>query len=162
MMLSLADAAARLGVAPATLRVQIGRGVLHAVLIGHSYIVEDAEVERYRRDHLGKYGYASPDHPRHAPQATTTPPPAIVDAGHVDAVHAVPQVAEPKAEARADLMAAMDALAEAKRQEVAGRITYDELRAAGVRVLELRNAALVAAGKAPQAISSRRISDIIR
>ncbi len=56
MMLSLAQAAERLGLAPVTLRAQAKKGTLRATLIGHSYVVRLSEVERYAREHKGKVG----------------------------------------------------------------------------------------------------------
>lgn len=55
-MLSLAQAATRLGLSPVTLRAQAKKGALRAVLIGHSYVVAVSEVERYAREHKGKAG----------------------------------------------------------------------------------------------------------
>lgn len=52
--LSLSQAAKSLGRSPATLRRQVHRGELDATKIGYSYIVSSEEVERYRREHLGK------------------------------------------------------------------------------------------------------------
>ena len=49
-MLTLIQAAERLGVAPATLRAQIHRARLNAVKQGRDWFVEEGEVERYRRE----------------------------------------------------------------------------------------------------------------
>jgi excisionase family DNA binding protein len=49
-VLTLTQAAKLLGVAPATLRAQIHRARLKAVKLGRDWFVEEAEVERYRRD----------------------------------------------------------------------------------------------------------------
>lgn len=49
-LLTLVEAAERLGVAPATLRAQIHRGKLQGRKLGRDWLVEDAEVERYRKD----------------------------------------------------------------------------------------------------------------
>jgi excisionase family DNA binding protein len=46
------QAAARLGVAASTLRVQIRKGKLRAVKRGRDHWITDAEVERYRRESL--------------------------------------------------------------------------------------------------------------
>ncbi len=54
--LTLAQAARVLGLSPATLRVQVNNGKLHATLVGKGYTVRLGEVERYRRDSLGRYG----------------------------------------------------------------------------------------------------------
>ena len=53
-MLTLAEAAARLGLSPSTLRVQVGRGKLHARLVGKTWTVSEREVERYRVESLGR------------------------------------------------------------------------------------------------------------
>jgi excisionase family DNA binding protein len=49
MLLTLVEAAKRLGVAPATLRAQVHRDKLRAAKVGRDWLVEEAEVERYRR-----------------------------------------------------------------------------------------------------------------
>ncbi len=49
------QAAARLGVAASTLRVQIAKGKLRAVKRGRDHWITDAEVERYRQESLGKH-----------------------------------------------------------------------------------------------------------
>ena len=46
--LTLVQAAERLGVAPATLRAQIHRGKLNAQKLGRDWLVDSAEVERYK------------------------------------------------------------------------------------------------------------------
>lgn len=63
-MLTLAQAAERLGLSPGTLRLQAKKGVLRAVLMGHTYVVRLSEVERYAREHKGKVG---PKPGRHNP-----------------------------------------------------------------------------------------------
>jgi len=51
----LKEAAAVLGnVSPETLRIQIAKGKLRAEKRGRDWWVRPAEVERYRREHLGK------------------------------------------------------------------------------------------------------------
>jgi excisionase family DNA binding protein len=55
-MLSLAQAAERLGLSAVTLRAQAKKGVLRAVLVGHTYVVRLSEVERYAREHKGRVG----------------------------------------------------------------------------------------------------------
>ncbi len=55
-VLTLKQAATRLGLSPRTLRVQVYNGRLKATLIGTTYAVAASEVERYRREHLGKPG----------------------------------------------------------------------------------------------------------
>lgn len=53
---SLPEAATELGVNPATLRQQVHNGALAARKIGRNWIVDRAEVERYRRENLGNVG----------------------------------------------------------------------------------------------------------
>src|SRR4051794_2087239 len=63
-VLTLVEAGERIGLSPNTLRNQIKRGVLPAVLIGKTYLVRPKDLEAYERKHKGKPGAASPDHPR--------------------------------------------------------------------------------------------------
>jgi excisionase family DNA binding protein len=57
IVLSLHQAAERLGVSHRTLRAQAHKGVLRATRISERfYVVTEQEVERYRREHLGKPG----------------------------------------------------------------------------------------------------------
>lgn len=56
-VLSLHQAAERLNISHRTLRAQAKKGVLQATLISNRfYVVTATEVERYRREHLGKPG----------------------------------------------------------------------------------------------------------
>ena len=55
-MLTLAEAAARLGLAQSTLRNQVKAGRLKARLVGKTWTVSEREVERYRAASLGKQG----------------------------------------------------------------------------------------------------------
>lgn len=55
-MLTLTEAAARLGVAASTLRHQVHNGRLRARLVGKTWTVSEREVERYRAESLGKVG----------------------------------------------------------------------------------------------------------
>ena len=66
-MLTLSEAAAQLGVSPATLRHQVQGGRLAARLFGKTYVVTDDELERYRATSLGRPG--RPSH-RAAPRPT--------------------------------------------------------------------------------------------
>lgn len=50
MALTLTEAAARLGLAASTLRVQIGKGKLRGKLVGKTWTVTEGELERYRRE----------------------------------------------------------------------------------------------------------------
>ncbi len=51
-MLTLAEAAARLGIQPDVLRRQIHRGKLKGRKVGRDWTVSEREVERYRRENL--------------------------------------------------------------------------------------------------------------
>jgi excisionase family DNA binding protein len=62
MLLTLTEAADRLGLAASTLRHQVQAGRLRARMIGKTYVVTAREVERYRHEHLGK-----PGRPTHRP-----------------------------------------------------------------------------------------------
>ena len=55
-MLTLTQAAARLGLSPSTLRNQIHGGRLTARKVGRDWTVSEREVERYRASSLGKVG----------------------------------------------------------------------------------------------------------
>jgi hypothetical protein len=65
--MTIPEAAAILGVNPATLRQQLALGRFHAVRHGRDWWVEPEEVERYRREHLGQTG-------RHLTVARRPPP----------------------------------------------------------------------------------------
>ena len=54
--LTLAQAAVELGVSSSTLRHQAQAGRLRATLIGKTYVVTAAEIDRYRRESLGQPG----------------------------------------------------------------------------------------------------------
>lgn len=58
-MLTLVEAADALGVTASTLRHQVQAGRLRARLLGKTYVVTPREVERYRREQLGKPGRPS-------------------------------------------------------------------------------------------------------
>ena len=58
-LVTLAEAGTRLGVSASTLRHQIANGRLRARLVGKTYVVTPGELERYRREHLGKPGRPS-------------------------------------------------------------------------------------------------------
>jgi hypothetical protein len=55
-LLSLAEAAKELEIEPVTLRAAIGRRRLAARRFGKTYVTTRSEVERYRRQNLGKVG----------------------------------------------------------------------------------------------------------
>lgn len=54
--LSLAQAAAELGLSKSTLQTQVNRGRIAAQLVGRQYVIERAELERYRLESLGQPG----------------------------------------------------------------------------------------------------------
>lgn len=58
-MLTLAEAAEQLGIAPSTLRHQARTGRLKARLMGKTYVVTEREVSRYRATSLGRPGRPS-------------------------------------------------------------------------------------------------------
>jgi len=70
--MTLNEMAVALGLKNAeSLRKAVRRGIIKTERIGkRTLIVTIEEVERYRRDHLGKRGFLSPDHPFHG----TRPP----------------------------------------------------------------------------------------
>jgi excisionase family DNA binding protein len=53
---TVTEAAERLGVSPRTLQEQIKRGRLKATRHGPIWWITDSEVERYRRESVGKPG----------------------------------------------------------------------------------------------------------
>lgn len=63
-VLTLQEAARRLEMNSTTLTRQAQRGVLLAVRFGREWAVTADEVERYRREHKGKRGQASPRYRR--------------------------------------------------------------------------------------------------
>lgn len=69
-VLTLRQAAGRLGMSADTLRLQVRNGKLDATLAGKTYLVTASEMERYRRAHRGRYGFASPDHPGQTPDVS--------------------------------------------------------------------------------------------
>jgi hypothetical protein len=85
-IITLAEAAAELGIASVTLRAAVGRGRLRARLIGKTWVTTRDEVERYRRESLGQPGRpprASATHP--VPKGRATHPvPRITGVTHVD------------------------------------------------------------------------------
>lgn len=58
-MLTLTEAAGQLGLAASTLRHQVQAGRLRARLVGKTYVITPRELDRYRREHLGKAGRPS-------------------------------------------------------------------------------------------------------
>lgn len=54
--MTLTEAGALLGLAPATLRRQLNNGVIKGTMVGKTWTVSKAEVEKYRLNHLGRKG----------------------------------------------------------------------------------------------------------
>ncbi len=54
--MTLTEAGAVLGLAPATLRRQLNNGVIRGKKVGKTWTVTPREVERYRVEHQGKKG----------------------------------------------------------------------------------------------------------
>ncbi len=77
-LLSLAEAASRLGLSVSTLQHQARDGRIRATLIGKTYVIEASEVDRYRATSLGRPGRhaSTPSTPDAAPTspATSAPP----------------------------------------------------------------------------------------
>lgn len=55
-LLTLAEAAEKLGIAPVTLRAGIARGTLRARKFGQTWVTTEEEVDRYARHSLGQVG----------------------------------------------------------------------------------------------------------
>jgi excisionase family DNA binding protein len=55
-MLTLGQAAARLGLSPSTLRSQIHNGHLRGRLVGKTWTISERELDRYAASSLGKPG----------------------------------------------------------------------------------------------------------
>jgi len=53
-LMTLAQASGALGITTSTLRVQVWRKKLKATKFGTTWVVTSAEVERYRKENLGK------------------------------------------------------------------------------------------------------------
>jgi len=58
-VLTLSEAADRLGLAASTLRHQVQAGRLGATLVGKTYVITEGELARYRATSLGKPGRPS-------------------------------------------------------------------------------------------------------
>ena len=71
--MTLAQAAAELGVDPATLRLAVRNGKLAAEkLSSRTTVVAHEELERYRRENHGKQGWAKRKDPDYTPSLMTT------------------------------------------------------------------------------------------
>jgi excisionase family DNA binding protein len=55
-VLTLKQAAERIGVSVSTLRMQAERGTLDAILMGRTWVVTLPEIERYERENKGRPG----------------------------------------------------------------------------------------------------------
>ncbi len=64
-VLTLRQASERTGISHSTLQKQAKNGVLKAQMIGKTWVVTNDELERYRKLHQGRQGFASPSHPYH-------------------------------------------------------------------------------------------------
>jgi excisionase family DNA binding protein len=62
-VLSITEAAARIGVAPVTLRLQIQHGALKAEKVGGRYLVTATDLAAYDERRKEPRGFARPDHP---------------------------------------------------------------------------------------------------
>jgi hypothetical protein len=92
-ILTLAEMAAELGLSSADgLRTQVHRGRLAARLIGKTWVVTRAEVDRYRQESLGQVG--------RPPTATATNPMPIATAHHIGPPKATASNPLPKPVAR--------------------------------------------------------------
>jgi excisionase family DNA binding protein len=60
---SVAEAAARIGVAPVTLRLQIQHGALRASKVGGRYLITADDLAAYDERRKQPRGFARPDHP---------------------------------------------------------------------------------------------------
>lgn len=61
-VLTISEAAERLSLDRTTLFRQIQAGVMVAEKTGSVWLIEAEEVERYREQHKGRHGFASPRH----------------------------------------------------------------------------------------------------
>ena len=64
-LLTLKEAAARIGVSPITLQQQIRKGALPAIRLGNQWVVTADDLRIYTETRQGKRGFASPNHPYH-------------------------------------------------------------------------------------------------
>jgi excisionase family DNA binding protein len=62
-VLTISEVAERLALDRTTIFRQIKSGAIKAEKSGAVWLVDAREVERYRTDHKGKHGKASPDYP---------------------------------------------------------------------------------------------------
>jgi excisionase family DNA binding protein len=62
-VLTLKQAAERIGVSHITLQQQARKGTLTAQMLGKQWVVTAADLAAYARDYKGKHGFANPNHP---------------------------------------------------------------------------------------------------
>jgi hypothetical protein len=62
--MTLKELAAKLEITTAALRMQLKRGALHGMKDGRDWFIPDKEAARYIKENAGKFGAASPRHPR--------------------------------------------------------------------------------------------------
>lgn len=67
-VLTITQAAERIGVSPDTLQSQIRRGKIAAERFGRQWMIEANELQRYREEVQGKHGFAALTHPLHGKQ----------------------------------------------------------------------------------------------
>lgn len=72
-LLSIKDAAERIGLKRNTLFKQIHRGAMKVSKADRGYVVTVGELRRYEREHKGKRGFASPDHPLYGKSRGSSP-----------------------------------------------------------------------------------------
>jgi hypothetical protein len=73
-VLTLKEAGDRLGISHVTLRLQAKKGAFGATLSGHQWMVTSDEVERYRRENLGKRGNYDHRTAKRTPRKPATEP----------------------------------------------------------------------------------------
>jgi len=67
-VLTITQAAERIGVSPDTLQSQIRRGKIAAERFGRQWMIKGNELQRYREEVQGKHGFAALTHPLHGKQ----------------------------------------------------------------------------------------------
>ncbi len=67
-VLTITQAADRIGVSPDTLQSQIRRGKIAAERFGRQWMIKANELQRYHEEVQGKQGFAASTHPLHGKQ----------------------------------------------------------------------------------------------